>query len=215
MNHLKSINPNLPLYSVSDPEFSRFGRVVTDFDFKAALIWLEERASLPDTGNIYVASAPELEAIAPKAAIEHAFFGQMPCQVGYCNGRNSRLNGLEYHKGSELLAAGTDLVLLLATLSQIHDQQIASAQVVGVYVSQGTAVELYATTLHFAPCRVSADGFRSLIILPQGTNEPLHGKPEGMLFARNKWLLIHPDAESQKAKGALVGITGPNIEVHY
>jgi hypothetical protein len=72
---------------------------------------------------------------------------------------------------------------------------------------QGQAVELYGTTLHFAPARVAHDGFRAIVVLPKGTNEPLElpANPregeEQLLWMRNKWLLCHP-ASIPASKGA-------------
>ena len=79
----------------------------------------------------------------------------------------------------------------------------------------GTAVELYATTLHYAPVSVSDSNFRCIVILPKGTNEPLISMPlqEGedcLLAARNKWLIAHRDAQ---IAGAFCGLTGENIYI--
>ena len=43
-------------------------------------------------------------------------FGEMEIQIGYCNGHNSMLNALEYHKSSEINVAATDAVLLLGSI---------------------------------------------------------------------------------------------------
>ena len=78
-------------------------------------------------------------------------------------------------------------------------------------------VEVYATTLHYAPCQVSEDGFRVAVVLPKGTNTD---KPEyapqneedKWMTARNKWLLAHAEADEAK-NGAYVGLTGVNIDI--
>ena len=47
----------------------------------------------------------------------------MPIQIGYCNGNNNKLNGLEYHRDSEINIAVTDMVLMIGMeqdLSLIH-----------------------------------------------------------------------------------------------
>jgi hypothetical protein len=210
LENLKKMNPELPLHEVTQRAFSPYGEVVSGFQLESALTWLRDESPLPETGNIYVASEPNLEGLAPKSEIEQRFFGGMESQIGYCNGRNHQLNGLEYHKGSELLVAGTDLVLLVARRQEMEDHWISSERVVGFYLPEGTAVELYATTLHYVPCTVSQEWFRSLIILPKGTNTPLPQGPEGVLRARNKWFVAHEDSEAQRARGAVAGITGPN-----
>ena len=83
----------------------------------------------------------------------------------------------------------------------------------------GTAVELYATTLHYAPPCDSAKGagFRVAVVLPRGTNTE---KPDGtgalhedkLLWARNKWLIAHPDTNEAK-QGAFVGLEGENPDI--
>ena len=82
-------------------------------------------------------------------------------------------------------------------------------------VPAGTAVELYATTLHYAPCNAKAGGFRCVVVLPKGTNEALPFAPEAkgesrLLTAVNKWLIAHEDAEIE---GAVNGLKGENITI--
>ena len=82
----------------------------------------------------------------------------------------------------------------------------------------GTAVELYTTTLHYAPCdSAKGAGFRVAVVLPRGTNTE---KPDGtgalhedkLLWARNKWLIAHPDTNEAK-QGAFVGLEGENPDI--
>lgn len=61
-------------------------------------------------------------------------------------------------------------------------------------------VEVYATTLHYAPCHTDpANGFKVLAALPKRTNTdkpnmPIKGGDDAYLWACNKWLLAHPDS---------------------
>ena len=79
-------------------------------------------------------------------------------------------------------------------------------------------VEVYATTLHYAPC-VSGDqkNFRVVVILPKGTNGDLTKKPivkdgeERLLFANNKWLIAHKDGGQDPS--AFIGLDGENITI--
>ena len=82
----------------------------------------------------------------------------------------------------------------------------------------GVPVEVYATSLHYAPCHVDAGaGFRTAVVLPKGTNT---AKPDfapaceedKWMTARNKWLLAHPDAPEARS-GAHIGLKGVNISV--
>ena len=93
-----------------------------------------------------------------------------------------------------------------------------TADVKAFLVPKNTLVEVYATTLHYAPCHVdSTKGFRVMVGLPMGTNterpEMINlTKEDGYLTARNKWLLAHPDSNEAK-NGALVGLKGDNIDL--
>lgn len=55
-------------------------------------------------------------------------------------------------------------------------------------IPSGTAVELYATTLHYAPCNASDGGFLVAVVLPKGTNEALEhphtGGEDALLAAK-------------------------------
>ena len=81
-------------------------------------------------------------------------------------------------------------------------------------VPAGTAVELYATTLHYAPCSVGGGYFKMAVVLPKGTNYPLDKTfdtgEEKLLAAKNKFLIAHKDA---CIKDAFNGLIGENIDV--
>ena len=82
-------------------------------------------------------------------------------------------------------------------------------------VPAGTAVELYATTLHYAPCHTEKGGFQCTIVLPKGTNLDLEkdhqGGEDGHLTAKNKWLLGHP--EGGLPEGSPMGLIGENLSL--
>ena len=82
-------------------------------------------------------------------------------------------------------------------------------------VPAGTVIEVYATTLHYAPCNVNGNKFRAAVILPKGTNTDApaaqnNTKEDKLLFARNKWLIAHEEAGIE---GAFVGLKGANLSV--
>lgn len=80
---------------------------------------------------------------------------------------------------------------------------------------KGTAVEIYATTLHYAPCGVDGEGFKVAIVLPKGTNLALDeshaGGEDGHLTAKNKWLLGHP--QGGLPEKSPMGLVGENLKV--
>ena len=87
----------------------------------------------------------------------------------------------------------------------------------GSSVPACTAIEVYATTLHYAPCNVNEDGFKCVVVLPRDTNLPLENSIEktgedALLFARNKWLIGHKDTDLVE-QGAFIGLVGENIHL--
>ena len=142
--------------------------------------------------------------------------GGGPTQTGYCNGHNHLLNAVEYHRDSEINIAVTDLILILGKEQDItEDHTYDSSKMEAFLIPAGTTIEVYATTLHYAPCNVAASGFKCVVVLPKGTNtditlEEKHTPEDDLLFARNKWLLSHPDAN---IAGSVAGIKGENLSV--
>jgi hypothetical protein len=146
----------------------------------------------------------------------------MPIQLGWCYGSNEHLNGLEYHKGSEVIVAVTDVVLLLGHYQDIlwkPEPNYDTSNLKAYHLPQATVVEIYPWCLHFAPTEVSKEqGFCILVALPKLTNFPIENFPkregEGkLLFARNKWLLVHPEAQALIQEGAFAGLVGENIQI--
>ena len=215
LEQLQHKNPNLPLFSVTDPAFAPYGRILPCAD-TAALSRAMEQTGIPESGNRYVAGDPALEALDAIKEIGRTVYGGMPIQAGFCNGRGFTLNAEEYHKCSEVNYSTTGLVLLLALPEDIHDRKLDSKDVKGFYLPPETLVEIHPRVLHFAPCRIQNTGFNCLVVLERGTNAPLESVntsapgEEGLLWMHNKWLICHPDSP-QAEKGAFVGITGKNL----
>ena len=215
LERLQNRNPDLPLYSVTDPAFAPYGQILSCTD-SAALSRAMAGTDIPESGNCYVASEPAFESLDAVHAIGKTVFGGMPIQAGFCNGRGFKLNAEEYHKCSEVNYSTTGLVLLLALPEDVHDRTLNAKDVKGFYLSPETLVEIYPRVLHFAPCRISDAGFNCLVVLERGTNTPLDTVDPsapgeaGLLWMQNKWLICHPDSP-QAAKGAFVGIRGENI----
>lgn len=200
---------------VTDPAFKAYGRVITGYDF-SGLLKAMEHTPLPED-VIYIPSLPEMEALPGAMELERGIYGQMPIQIGCCNGHNKKLNAVEYHRDSEVDIAVDDLILILGKEQDIEeDHTYDTSRMEAFLVPAGTAVEVYATTLHYAPCHVKDEGFRCVIVLPKGTNldmDPVAVKdPEDrLLFARNKWLIGH--AEGGLPEGAFIGLKGENLSV--
>jgi len=208
-----------PICLASEDSFLPYGQILSGYDFKNLCDVAVKETECPTEGTVYKAGCPAFEALPVAKELETRLYGEMDIQLGYCNGQNSRLDALEYHKGSEVIVAVSPLVLLLATMTDMQkDLTLDSKCVKAFYLDAGEAVEIYGTTLHFAPCRVTKQGFRSVIVLPKGTNLPLSahksasGGEDQLLTMTNKWLVAHPSS-APAATGAFAGIRGENIEI--
>ncbi len=207
----------MKIYSVYDEEFRPYGKVLEGYDTKA-LTETMESFPLPEKGTAYRPGVPELEALGIFDEFGNRAFGGMPVQLGMCWGHNRKLNCLEYHRDSEVNIGAGEFVLLLAKQDEIVDGVLDTELVKAFRVPKGLPVEVYATTLHYAPCHTCPEcGFRVAVVLPKGTNT---AKPEyeakneedRWMTARNKWLLAHPDSK-EAGRGAHIGLKGLNIDI--
>lgn len=219
LERLNSVN-DVKIYSVNDPIFSKYGRIIDGFGFTPWIKYMLKNTPIPESGNIYVPSDGGLEKSEIFKDVESVIYGGMPIQAGYCNGRNSTYNGFEYHKCSEINIAVTDFVLVLGLTSQITDNKFYVGNEKVFYIPQGTAIEMYQTTLHLSPCRVSDDGFKDIVVLARGTNTPLEAKKQigaesELLLQKNKWVIAHRDREPLIKQGAYPGLIGENKEIKY
>lgn len=207
----------MEIKSVFDKEFAPYGRVHEGYELDSLLVAMDA-IPLPEEGTAYQPSIESLETQPVFRQLEEHAYGGMPVQLGMCWGRNTKLNCLEYHRDSEFNVGTDDFILLLAKQDEIADGTLDTSKVKAFRVPAGVLVEVYATTLHYAPCHTNpSKGFRVAVALPRGTNteKPKLGGDYGdskLLWARNKWLLAHPDS-AEAAQGAYVGLTGVNIDI--
>ena len=207
----------MKIHSVYDAEFKPYGKVLEGYDC-AELTAAMEKIPLPESGTAYEPGIASLEACAVFGDFGTRAYGGMPVQLGMCWGRNTKLNCLEYHRDSEVNVGTGDFVLLLAKQDEITDGCLDTACVKAFRVPAGVPVEVYATTLHYAPCHVDEEaGFRVAVVLPRGTNteKPDYApacEEDKWMTARNKWLLAHPESAEAKT-GAHIGLTGVNIDI--
>ena len=207
---------------VTDTSFRKYGKILTGIDFSEIYNVLEEMDYPEDVE--YAASFGPLEEPEFRQKLSNTLYGELSVEIGYCSGHNKMLNALEYHRSSEANVAVTDIILLLGHQSDItEDFTYDTAQLEAFFVPAGTAVELYATTLHYVPIGTTENdyAFKMGVVLPFGTNFPLGVTlgaeaekeklpEEKLLFAKNKWLIAH---EESGEEGAFIGLTGKNISV--
>lgn len=200
--------------SVNDAEFKQYGRVL-DVDTADFVQTMLAKDTIKE-GVVYEPSDEALEKLPLFKRMKDEVFGGMDVEFGFCSGRNEKLNAVEYHRSSEIDIAATDLVLMLGRQQDIDygSNTYETKNIELFFVPKGTAVELYATTLHYAPCRENNEEFRCGVVLPKGTNLPLQVKPENkgenqLLFAVNKWLIGHSESGVDK-DGGFIGLVGEN-----
>lgn len=203
------------IQNVTDDSFRKYGRIVKNIDFSGLVQALNEKTPTPDD-VVYEPSVAALEELPVFVELQSKTYGELPIQIGYCNGRNYLLNAVEYHRSSEINVAGTDAILLVGQQKDITDDFTYDTSLIEAFlVPKGTAVELYATTLHYAPCSVGDNKFQVAIVLPKDTNLPLDKDHEGwedaLITAKNKWLIGH--AQGGLPEGSHIGLIGENISV--
>lgn len=202
----------MKIQKVTDVSFGKYGKVLEGYSVSRILKEMEHTPLPEDV--IYVPSVEEMEALPEAEAFKNRAYGGLPIQIGYCNGDNHKLNALEYHRSSEINIAVTDLILLIGAQQDIETDYTYDTSLVEAFlVPAGTVIEVYATTLHYAPCTAVKGGFRCVVILPKDTNTELTFEvgTEGedrLITAKNKWLIAHEDAGIE---GAFCGLKGENI----
>ena len=185
----------MKIYSVTDPEFKPYGQILEGYDTEELCAAM---AAIPQPEGVsYEPGIESLEACAIFSDLRDRAYGGMPIQVNI---------------------GWKDFILLLAKQDEIIDGVLDTAKVKAFRVPAGLPVEVYATTLHYAPCHTCPNcGFRVAVVLPKGTNtaKPDYtpaSEEDKWMTARNKWLLAHPESAEAK-NGAHVGLTGVNIDI--
>ena len=201
--------------SVHDIEFKQYGRVL-DVDTAEFVATMKAKEAIKE-GVVYEPSDADLEALPLFKQMQDEVYGGLEVEFGFCSGYNNKLNAVEYHRSSEIDIAATDLILMLGRQQDIDytNNTYETKNIECFFVPAGTAVELYATTLHYAPCHVNEAGFQCVVVLPKGTNTELtfDTAAEGedkLLTAKNKWLIAHEEAAIE---GAFNGLKGENVGI--
>lgn len=120
LEHLNAVN-DVKILSVTDEAFASYGPggdrggfCRDDRLYGGKHLHPGKRQYLPGLGSAAGSAAAA-------QTVQQVLYGDMPIQVGYCNGRNTTYNGFEYHKGSEINVAVTDFMLVLGHSWLIQD----------------------------------------------------------------------------------------------
>lgn len=210
-------NPGRKIYSVDDPEFAPYGKMHDHVNVSGMLQMLLDMPMPPLGTDLYIPHEESLLRHPQAALFTEEMYAQTACQIGYYNGYNSKLNALEYHKCSEIVAQAHDVVLILGKIEQIKDYSFHTDEAKLFYLPAGRVAEIYATSLHFSPCMATAQGIRQLVVLSKDTNTPLNHKVESkegenrILLEKDKWVLAHREAQKLLEAGAYEGLVGENV----
>ena len=178
------------VYNVNSEEFKKYGRIIASLQLNEIVKEMEHTPCPEDV--VYIPSAPELEQLPIYQELQTMIYG-------------------------EINIAATDLILLLGIQQDITDTfTYNTSNVEAFLLPANTAVEIYATTLHYAPCSVKGNGFRCVVVLPKDTNLPLdkphnNSTEDKLLTAKNKWLIAHK--ESGIEGNVHFGLEGENITI--
>ena len=178
------------IYSVNNPEFKSYGNVWDDVPSELTLPVLEALSATPiPEGSKYVASAPELEGVKDADKLGFLMFGGRLFQLGWCNGHNTKLNCLEYHRASEFNLGARDFILLVAHRWEIEDGKLDTACVKAFRVPAGT------------------NGPR-----PEAAADMPAAGDSYCYWKADKWVLCHADSP-KAAEGGYVGLIGKNLDI--
>lgn len=211
-------NPTYTIKQISDPEFTKYGKIYTNYDVTDVMEYMDKNITIDKTSNIYVPSNAELEKISSMQTIATDIFAGMPFEAGECTGQSSNFTAVEYHQGSELNVMLTDVVMVLGKRNILEENGTFNAKEQGelFFVPRGTVVEFYSDTLHYSPIKVDNSGFKIIVMLPAGSNQPL---PENFhsnnprIVKKNKFQVVHESRTDKIKQGAQIGVSGDLIEL--
>lgn len=148
-------------------------------------------------------------------------FGGRPFQLGWCNGHNTRLNCLEYHRASEFNLGARDFILLVAHRWEIGGRQTRHRMASRRSACRRARLSRFSTPRStIRPAWSTTGGFQVMVALPAGTNGP---RPEAAAdmpaagdsycyWKADKWVLCHADSP-KAAEGGYVGLIGKNLDI--
>ena len=134
--HFRIIFP----FSPSDISLFPFGAVCgkipaetfskEEYPLSAIAEILEELKKTPVPEGVgYVPEEEAMQELPAATEVSEYLYGGMPVQMGWCNGHNTKLNCLEYHRDSEFNLGTSDFILLLAKQDEIENGVLDTAKV--------------------------------------------------------------------------------------
>jgi len=220
LKKLNDLNPGRNIVSIFDDSFKEFGMVHEGFKIDTILDYIKRNNIVADD-VVYIADVPEMrkELAGQMDPILESIYAGMEVQTGVCYGRNSILNGLEYHQGSEVYVLGAGMVMMLGLDEDIKWPQgtYDSSLIKFFYAHKDSIIELRGGCMHYAGVNVyQKEGINVIINLLNKTNTPIDFKVgsqdrDKLLIAKNTWFIAHPEYEPARNAGWHLGITGENF----
>ncbi len=216
---IKELNSQYHISDLTDSEFSEYGLTYPQYNLTELQTFLKDNIKIPPSkqDNIYVPSNPKIENIPVIQQISQDLFAGLPIEVGECSGHNSALTALEYHQGSEVNIFATDVVMALGKRYQMKNQQFnAEKDAKLFFIPANTVVEFYSDTLHYSPCEVYSSGFKFIVMLIKGSNQPLpanYHKNNPLVMKTNKFQIAHKSRTDKINQGELPGLIGELIKI--
>ena len=212
---VRKVNPNYTILDVTHPEFKAYGTILEGYDDAAIKEYAEKEIVIPKEGNSYSPSNDELEKFDIIKKLEADVYAGLSVEAGECAGNNTAFSAYEYHQGSEVNIVLTDVLMVLGKREQAVEGIFNAQEDAKIfYVPAGTIIEMYSSTLHYSPCIVDKTGFKVIVVLIKGSNEPFEGKFESKneeIVKKNKFQLVHETRIDKIAEGIKVGLVGELI----
>ncbi|MGM9904900.1 DUF4867 family protein [Lactobacillus sp.] len=207
----RQANPDLTILEASDPDFAQYG---VKYDYPLDEIeQVMAQVEMPAKGSSYLQKIPALEKTETIQRIGRDVFAGMPVDAGATIGHTDDFSAFEYHQCSELNIMLDDVLMVLAKRQTLDQRGKIDPQKDGqlFYVPKGSIVELYNTTLHYAPIQITKAGYKVIVVVLHGTNLPL---PDGFksdnprVVKQGKFQVVHPSRKDKIAQGYQVALTG-------
>ena len=156
-------------YSVFDPAFSSFGRLVPGYDTAGLEQALFARRQ-PEEGMALVSRFADPRLRLTANTLKKQLVGDAPASVVLYTGRNTSPRRLLRSSHGAYLIGAYDFVLLVTSKEEVSKRRLDSEQMTAFFVPGRVLIQLYDATLHCVPCHThDRDGMNVLVIRPAGT----------------------------------------------
>ncbi len=202
------------IQSCKSSNFGRYARLISGYDIDNFITHFTSVTRVPESGFEYFPSIEELEGHPVFNDLQNNFFGGQYIQLGYCNGFNTKLDSVEYHKCSEICITAKETVFVLGSYHDMKGGTYDTGKMEAFFVPSNSMMEIYPYTLHYAPCDGhNGQGFQVAVALTKGTctsikvKKTILSEEDHLLVSNNKWIMTHPEAANPE-EGALTLLKG-------